>query len=621
MCGIAGFLGNFDHSEATLLRMTQAIAHRGPDADGVFHEGLIHLGHRRLAVIDLETGRQPLFNEDGSIALVFNGEIYNFAQLRAELIQAGHQFSTHTDSEVLIHGYEAWGTQLLQRIQGMFAFAIWDSQQQSLFLARDHLGVKPLHYVWLPESGSLIFASEVKALLEHPAVHRTLDTEALGLFLECQYIPTPRSIYASIKKLPPGHSLTVQHQKISLERYWHLSYPQPRVQDETEAIASTELALRRSVKSMLVADVPLGVFLSGGVDSSLIAALVSQERSQPVDTFTLGFSGQVQGSEHLVAEVVANHIGSRHHVLMLEADDVLHALSSSLNIFDEPFADPATLPTLLLSEFAKKHVTVVLTGEGADEIFAGYGNYSRRMEAERWVRWLGHPYSPLPLCLRWLPGRLRKDRWISAILAPTARRYATIPSVFDAHLRTELYTPAFLAQHHESIFDYAEQLYLDCDAPDYLNHLLHIDRGLWLPDDLLTKVDRATMAHALEARVPYLDHHFVEFCAGLDPRLKCRGRTGKYLLKKIASRHLPETIVYRNRQGFMLPLREWLAGPLRQPVNQALTNLAERGLFQRSALARLKDEHYSDRRHHAGRLWTLLVLEHWFQRHSPEFSL
>ncbi len=624
MCGIAGFLGSPPASDLVLAQMTDRLAHRGPDAQGVFHGEGVHLGHRRLAVIDLDSGRQPLFNEDGQIALVFNGEIYNFRELRQRLIALGHVFLTHTDSEVLIHGYEAWGTGLLDEVRGMFAFALWDGTRKRLLLARDHLGVKPLYYSFAAATGDFVFASELKALLVHPNIARQLDPEALGLYLERQYIPTPRSVYSDIKKLPAAHWISIEDGRMTMQRYWQAPYA-ARAQacadlDEATAIDSTLAALRESVSSMLVADVPLGVFLSGGVDSSLIAALVCEQKAA-IDTFTLGFAGQVKGSEHEVAAQVAEHIGSRHHCLMLEADDVLTAFDRFVDIFDEPLADPAALPTLLLSEYARRFVTVVLTGEGADEVFAGYGNYPSRLRDEAWSSWLGGRFSPLPALIRGLPPRLRKDRLLKAISSERSRRYVTIPSVFDVELRRQIFTPAFLALHHESMADYAQMHDRECDSPDYLEHLLHIDRNLWLPDDLLCKVDRASMAHALEARVPYLDHRFVTHCCGLPPTLKVRGKHCKYLLKRMAERYLPAAIVHRNKQGFVLPLSEWLAGPLRQPVAEALQSQAHRGLLLPAAVRRLEQEHYAGRRHHAGRLWTLLVLERWLQRHAPDFSL
>ncbi|CAK0768111.1 asparagine synthase (glutamine-hydrolysing) [Gammaproteobacteria bacterium] len=619
VCGIAGFIGDWVDSSTILQRMTAAIAHRGPDAEGFYQHGPVHLGHRRLAVIDLDSGRQPLFNEDGQIVVVFNGEIYNFIELRTELIACGHQFVTHTDSEVLVHGYEEYGDTLLEKLRGMFSFALWDEKRQRLLVARDHLGVKPLHYYWA--HGQFIFASEIKAMHEHPAVVHELDLNSLGLFLECQYIPAPHSIYCDILKLPAGHALIIENGKLTLFSYWHIDYSHKLILNEEDAADLVEKTLRDSIRAMLVADVSIGAFLSGGVDSSLIAALMAQEASGQIRTFNLGFSGEVAGSEHEYAHRVAEHIASEHHSLILAPMDVLAAFSGWIDIFDEPFADQAALPTLLLSRFARQKVTVVLTGEGADEVFAGYGNYYKRLREERLSALFGHPYSPLPALLRHLPAMARKDRMLKAITEPVARRYATIPMLFDTLLGKNLYTPNFLAGQKERIVDYGERFYRECNSNNYLDHLLHIDLRLWLADDLLTKVDRATMECALEARVPYLDHHFVELCARLSPHLKCRGKTGKYLLKKIAERHLPAKIVYRDKHGFVMPLSEWLANELKPTVRQCLRDLATRGLFLPEALCRIEGEHYTGKRNHAGRLWALLVLEQWFQRFQPEFTL
>jgi asparagine synthase (glutamine-hydrolysing) len=574
-----------------------------------------------LAVLDLETGRQPLFNEDGDVAVVFNGEIYNFAELREQLIERGHRFVTRTDTEVLVHGYEEFGDDLLGRLRGMFAFALWDDRRRRLLLARDHLGVKPLFYCW--KAGLLTFASELKALVLHPSVTQELDLEALGLFLECQYIPSPRSIYRDVRKLPAGHAAVLEHGKLRVFRYWGLDYRGKLALSEEDAMMLVERELRESVRAMLVADVPLGAFVSGGIDSSLVAALMTQEAGRSVETFNLGFSGGVAESEHEHAQKVAAHIGSRHRALMLSPNDVLGAFSHWLDIFDEPFADPADLPTMLLSQFARRHVTVVLTGEGADEVLGGYGNYWQRARDERLTRFLGHRYSPLPPLVRRLPARLRKDRLLKAIASPRARRYTTIPNMFDVALRADLYTAPFLALHRETIADYAEQYYEECNSSHYLDRVLHVDLRLWLPDDLLTKVDRASMAYSLEARVPYLDHRFVETCARLLPDFKCRGKTGKYLLKRIAERHLPLDIVHRRKQGFFMPLPEWLARDLKPETQDCLgpNGLGRRGLLQPSDLARLLDEHYHGRRNHSTRLWTLVVLERWLRRFAPEFSL
>jgi asparagine synthase (glutamine-hydrolysing) len=402
MCGITGYLSDDPRARAALPLMTAALAHRGPDADGFHVEGPIGFGHRRLKVIDLAGSRQPLLSADGAIAVVFNGEIYNFRELRRELAAAGCVFQTNGDGEVLVHGWRIWGRRLLERITGMFAFALWDRDARELFLARDHLGVKPIYYAW--HGGALVFGSELKALLPFPGLPRELDLDALALYLECQYIPAPRSIYGAVKKLPAGHWLAVRDKTMTTGAYWRPSYAPKHVLDDDGAIAGLDRELQRSVGSMLVADVPLGAFVSGGVDSGLIAAMATRLAGRPIDTFNLGFTGHDVGSEHEEAARVARHVGARHHCLMLAPGDVLPALERWVNVFDEPFGDQAALPTMLLAEYARREVTVVLTGEGADEVFGGYGNYVKRLREERITGVLGAPGSPLP----WLRATCRR---------------------------------------------------------------------------------------------------------------------------------------------------------------------------------------------------------------------
>jgi asparagine synthase (glutamine-hydrolysing) len=503
----------------------------------------------------------------------------------------------------------------------MFAFAIWDSRAQRLFLARDHLGVKPLYYSW--EHGLFAFASELKALIRHPSVPRDIDLEALNLFLECQYIPAPRSIFQGVRKLLPGRALVLETGQLTESVYWSPDYSRKLKLDDREAIALVDASLKSSVKDMLMADVPLGAFISGGVDSSLIAAMMAQTAGRRIDTFNVGFAGGIVESEHEHANKVAVHIGARHHTLMVEPKSVLGAFDGWVDIFDEPFGDQAALPTLLLAEFARRDVTVVLTGEGADEIFGGYTNYGKRVREERITGILGAKASPFPWLYPTLPAVLRKDRILKAASKPLARRYATIPNVYDEALRPGLYSAAFARAASETISAYAERYFDECNSPHYYDKLLHVDSRLWLPDDLLTKVDRATMAHSLEARVPYLDHVFYETCARLDPGLKLREGERKFVLKKVAENYLPRDIVHRAKQGFMMPLRTWLGQELRGRVEASIGagGLGKRNLFRPGALARVAGEHYSGRKNHSMRLWVLLVLELWFERYAPDFRL
>jgi asparagine synthase (glutamine-hydrolysing) len=630
MCGLTGFL---DHSairayepSIVLQRMNRALAHRGPDAEGYFESGPAHLGHRRLSVIDIASSLQPMQSADQRHALVFNGEIYNFKTLRSELQSARRTFRTAGDTEVCLQAIAHWGEQSLDHLQGMFAFAAWDEQEQSLFAARDHLGVKPFYFFW---DGLLFaFASELKALLQHPQVTREIDLDALGLFLECQYIPTPLTIYKNIRKLPAGHALKLQNGELKIWQYWNPSYAEKPDWDEAESLSRLDTELRRSVESMLVADVPLGAFVSGGIDSSLIAALMTDISGKPIQTFNLGFqddqriSDKTQ-SEHEQAMRVAKHIGSQHHSLMVSPSDVLGAFEDWVDVFDEPFGDQAALPTMLLSKLTRKHVTVALTGEGADELFSGYSNYRKRVSEERITGLLGGTYSPLRSLVPLLPPAIRKDRVIKAIGLKHAARYATIPNVFDRATHGGLFSSALMHHQQTHIASYAEKLFAKCNARSYIEKLMYVDMNLWLPDDLLTKVDRATMAYSLEARVPFLDHKFVEFVAKLDPQLKQNGTTTKYLLKKLAEKYLPHEIVHRGKQGFVMPLSPWLEGGLKTRMEHAIGagGLGKRGLFKDGALKRLLAQHRGGRSNHAGRLWALTVLELWFERHAPDFTL
>ncbi len=598
--------------------MTSCLAHRGPDADGFFRDGPVALGHRRLSIIDLAGSPQPMSTPEGELTVIFNGEIYNFREVRETLAARGHRFHTQGDTEVLLYAYREYGEAMLDHLRGMFTFALWDKPRQRLFIARDHLGVKPLYYHW--DGATLVFGSELKALLAHPSVPRDIDLDSLGLYLECQYIPSPRSIYKSVRKLEPGHALRVEGGKLATWEYWRPDYSRKLELGEEEALARLEAELRRSVESMLVSDVPLGSFLSGGVDSSLVSALMVDVSGRAIDTFTLGFEGERAVSEHRHAELVARHIGATSHVLMMTQQDLVDAFAHWGDAFDEPFADPAALPTLLLARLTRRHVTVALTGEGADEVFSGYDNYRKRVREERITGVLGAQYSPLRHLVGLLPARVRKDRVLKAIGERKSRRYVTIPHVFDAELAPDVYRDGFRQAQRSRMADFAERYFEECNANEYIDRLMYVDARLWLPDDLLTKVDRATMAHSLEARVPYLDHRFFEFCARLDPKLKQHGATTKYLLKKLAARYLPETTVQRAKQGFVPPLAEWFAGLLKRDVDSALSpsGLGRRGLFRPQALERLRR---APRTNDVGRVWALLVLEKWFARYAPDFSL
>ena len=629
MCGLSGFIdvaGATANAGEILRRMNRRLAHRGPDAEGYCEQGIAHLGHRRLSVIDIESSRQPMTTTDQRHTLVYNGEVYNFRALRKTIESLGRTFRTNGDTEVVLQAIAEWGDESVTHLQGMFAFADWDIDTQTLFAARDHIGVKPFYYYW---DGKLFaFASELKALLEHPGIAREIDLDALGLFLECQYIPTPLTIYKHIRKLPPGHALKLKDGALEMWSYWNLDYRDKPVWSEAESLVQLDTELRRSVESMLVADVPLGAFVSGGIDSSVVAAMMTDITGKPIDTFNLGFlhddqTRDTSQSEHEEAAAVAKHIGSRHHQLMVTPTDVLSAFDDWVDVFDEPFGDQAALPTMLLSRLTRQEVTVVLTGEGADELFSGYANYRKRVNEERFTSIAGHALSPLRAIVPHLPALWQKDRIVKAMGLPRAARYATIPNIFDRSTHAGLFSNAMCAAQRTHASDYAAAFFEQCNATSYLEKIMNVDMRLWLPDDLLTKVDRATMAYSLEARVPYLDHQFIEFVAQLDPHLKQRGKTTKYLLKKVAEKYLPHNIIYRPKQGFVMPLTQWLEGGLRAKMEHALSadGLDRRGLFREGALQNLLSQHRRGRSNHAGRLWALTVLEAWFARYAPDFSL
>jgi asparagine synthase (glutamine-hydrolysing) len=592
MCGFTGWFDPSPASQSVLEQMTASLAHRGPDAEGFFYQPPIALGHRRLSIVDLAHSHQPMVF--GSYSLAYNGEVYNFRELRQELAALGHQFQTNGDTEVVLHALIEWRESAFPRLQGMFALAFWNGA--SLLLARDHLGVKPLYFSH--QNDKLFFASEIKALLIHPAISRDINLDALGLYLECQYIPAPYSIFKHIEKLPPAHYLKFEAGQKTCHRYWIPSYLPKHTFDEETAINTLAAHLRRSVQSMLIADVPIGVFVSGGIDSSLIATLAQEVSGEKATLFSLCL-GEEAYAAHLRA-----HLGANYHPLSITPADMVSALD---DLFDEPLGDQAALPTLLLSKLTRKHVKVVLTGEGADEIFGGYSNYVKRLQeaplAASYGTW------PFQRLYPYLPMKLRKSRLCKAMGRPLSRRYATIPNLFDRETHRSILTFPTTT----SLEDLAEPHFHACDSDEYLDKMLHIDQNLWLADDLLTKVDRATMTHSIEARVPYLDHHLVEFSARLPAHFKIHGAERKYLIRRVAEKcHVPQEIIHRSKQGFVLPLHTWMAGPLKPWINDAFLTLGERGLFR---------GRFFHKNHHGTRLFALLSLELWLRKFAPDFRV
>ncbi len=616
MCGICGILNLSAEAgppdPALLERMTATLTHRGPDDAGYHRAGPVALGMRRLSIIDLETGRQPIGNEDGSVALVFNGEIYNYRELRQDLLAQGHRFATQSDTEVIVHLYEERGPACVEALNGMFAFALWDAPAQTLLLARDRLGIKPLYYA--EAGGRLLFGSELKALLADDRLPRRLDPLALDQFLALRYIPAPQTILAGVQKLPAGSLLLCRAGQIERRRYWRLRFaPDPQISPQ-EWVGETRRLLDDAVRRQMISDVPLGAFLSGGIDSSAIVALMAGASTRPIQTFSVAFRGWPGGDESEAARAVAAHLHTEHHEIHVEADAAA-ALPRLAHAFDEPMADPAALPTLLMSEAARRHVTVVLTGEGADELFAGYG----------WYRWGSWPLLPLPAFLRrpllWAlqegwRGR-RGQRTLMALAQPSleARYWETIAcSVFQAAERRRLLAPATRAAlaGHTLPDAFGAMLAEAADLPAQ-SRLQAWDIAIWLEGDPLAKADRMSMAASLEARVPFLDHRLAELIARIPPALLTQDGQSKAILRAAVADLLPPATVRRPKHAFDTPIDRWLRDELRRPTETLATRAVfqETGWFEPAEVARWTQRHLAGRA--LGRqVWALLTLAEWY---------
>jgi len=625
MCGIVGKL-NHDAAAPVdpelLRRMADTIRHRGPDDDGVFTDGPVGLASRRLAIIDLSAqGHMPMSNEDGSLWIVFNGEIYNFQALREELIARGHRFRSRTDSEVVVHLYEAYGIDCVQRLRGMFAFAIWDRRTRALVLARDRLGKKPLFYA--ETAAGFVFASEPKAMLADPSVPREPDRVALHYYLTYQYVPSPYSAFRGFKKLPPAHTLVVRPGHApALRRYWKLSYAHKVHRSERQLCEELCWRLREAVRIRMVSDVPLGAFLSGGLDSSAVVAMMSQLSTQPVKTFSIGFD-EPGYNELPYARQVAQLFKTEHHefVVRPKAVELLPALVWHYN---EPYADSSALPTYYLSRLARTHVTVALNGDAGDENFAGYPRHVAIRLVQAFHRLPAGVRAGLAAAAGLIPASLPPRhplryarRFLSRLPETTpAREYGRWISHFTDAMKADLYAPAF----HDEVGGIDSlgpllDVFAASDAPDVVESALDADVNLYLPDDLLVKVDIASMAHSLEARSPLLDHELMEFVASIPARQKVRFGVKKYLFKRAMAGVLPREIIHREKQGFGVPIDRWFRGELADMAQDTLlsTRALSRGYFRRDAVARLLDEHRRGTAQWHHHLWNLLMLELWHQ--------
>jgi asparagine synthase (glutamine-hydrolysing) len=622
MCGIAGFIereltGANDERAALLDRMCRVIAHRGPDDQGTMVKGRAALGMRRLSIIDLAGGHQPISNEDGTVWIVFNGEIYNYRDLQRELEARGHKFQTNSDTESIVHAYEEYGEACVKYLRGMFAFALWDERRQKLSIARDRAGKKPLYYTETAQ-GTFVFGSELKSLLQHPQVPREIDREALDAYLTFGYVPDPLSIFRGVRKLPPGHQLMLEDGKLCVEQYWDFAYETPTLETSREEDYLEELRalLDESVRMRLVSDVPLGAFLSGGIDSSTVVGLMARHTRQPVKTFSIGFH-EDSFNELKYARVAAKHFGTDHHEFIVtpEICDVVDELAWH---FDEPFADSSSIPTYMVSKLARSFVTVVLSGDGGDELFAGYTRYQterRRKGFERLPRVVREQLMQ-PLSRRLPHGAWGRNYLNNVALAPV-ERYRDSVSVFTTLNKLSLYTREFQEELRragstlQSFEEYAARV----KTGEPLDALLYIDSKTYLPGDILTKVDRMSMAASLEARVPLLDHKLIEFVTRIPASLKMKGLETKHIMKRAVEDFVPPEILNRPKQGFGVPIQQWINKQLRARIRETLTNkhARERGYIEPRYVDVLLNEHERDRRDHSTQLWALFMLELWHE--------
>jgi asparagine synthase (glutamine-hydrolysing) len=627
MCGITGIIdtrGSREVDRSALARMNASQRHRGPDEGSEHVEPGVGLGHRRLSIIDVSTGQQPLFNEDRSVVVVFNGEIYNYQELIPELQALGHVFRTKSDTEVIVHAWEAWGERCVERFRGMFAFALWDRNRQTVFLARDRLGVKPLFYALLRD-GTLLFGSELKSLLAHGGLDSDLDPLAVEEYFALGYVAEPRTIFRAACKLPPAHTLTIMRggPLPSPREYWDVRFTNDASIGLGEACEELRRRLTESVKLRMISEVPLGAFLSGGVDSSAVVATMAGVSDGPVQTCSIAFDDSAY-DESVFAQMVAERYRTDHFVRTVQSDD-FDLIDTLAHCYDEPYADSSAIPTYRVCQLARQRVTVALSGDGGDESFGGYRRYRLHMMEER-MR------AAMPLALRrpvfgalgrwypkadWAPRALRAKTTFEGMARTSVEGYFHSMSLLRQPLRAQLYSPALRAAlggyDARAVF---ERHAARADTDDALALIQYIDMKTYLVGDINTKVDRASMAHSLEVREPLMDHPLVEWLATLPSSLKLAGGESKLLLKRAMEPALPRDVLYRPKMGFAVPLARWFRGPLKQRMREAVLGerLSDTGWFERRALERLLEEHESEQRDHSAPLWSLLMFEAFLRR-------
>jgi asparagine synthase (glutamine-hydrolysing) len=624
MCGITGIInsGSRPLEREILERMNRCIEHRGPDDDGFYINENVGLAMRRLSIIDLAHGKQPIHNQDRTKWIVYNGEVYNYQELREDLDKRGHKFYTNSDTEAIVHLYDEYGADCVQYLRGMFAFAIWDETDKSLFIARDRVGKKPLLYSH-QANGDLIFGSEFQALLAHPSVSREVDFEAIDNYLSYLCVPAPQTAYQQIRKLEPAHWLRWKDGQIETQRYWLPDFSKKIKISEREAEEETLRLLRESTRMRMISEVPLGAFLSGGVDSSTVVALMAQESEKPVKTFSIGFEEQ-DFSELKYAKRVAEHVGAEYHEFIVKPD-ALEVLPILVEHYGEPYSDSSAIPTYYVSKETRKFVTVALNGDGGDESFGGYERYAAMKIAELYRRFpasarklfIEKPINLIPTS-EFKRSRVRDaKRFVQAANLSTTERYFHWMSTFKSAAKKELYTKDFaetVSAQNSSVF--LDKWFAKANGSGSLDAILLTDQMTYLPNDLLVKVDIASMANSLEARSPLLDHKVIEFAASLPEKLKMQRFETKYLLKKVAAKLVPPEVIYRRKMGFGVPIGNWFRGEMKSFVREVLLSekSLNRGILKREIVERYVSEHTEAKRDHAYQIWTLLMLELWFQR-------
>lgn len=616
MCAICGKI-DFNGAPVGvkgLWRMLNALHHRGPDDEGVYQSGSIGLAHKRLKIIDLATGKQPMSNEDGTVWVVYNGEIYNYRQLTDNLVQKGHRFTTATDTEVIVHLYEELGEQCVAQLQGMFSFALWDEKTKTLLLARDRVGIKPLYYCRTPRS--LIFASEIKAILTDPSVEAEIDPALLDRYLAYFYLPGDQTLFKNISKLEPGHYMTVRDGAVAVRQYWNLAFDK-RARSFDDAVEELEQLLSQTVRDHMISDVPIGVLLSGGLDSSGVLSFAAENTSHPISTFTVGFEGECS-DERPYARLAAKAFGARNYEISISPQDFWGFLPKYVWHMEEPVCEPPAIALYYVSKFAREYVTVLLSGEGGDEAFAGYQSYRNVVRLERLKHWLGPFAGPVASLI---PGRTsasgasRSGKCSLLMRTPLAKYYyshSSTPYTFFNQNYRGLYTSDFLAMLNDSSrTEASEGRFAEVQELNPLDQMLYVDTKTWLPDDLLIKADKMTMANSLELRVPLLDHQVLEFAASLPCTYKLKGTNTKRILKRALAKRLPPEILKRKKAGFPVPYGSWLRNELRHEVRDVLLDKStiERGYFRKDAVEQMINEASGGSL--SKELFSLVTLEYW----------